>query len=102
MWYYTTFSLVVEKLDWSKVDDQIDHVSTINNEHDWCLYDNGKWYEWESTMRNYSRLYPDLLFIVFWDWEESDDIWKAYINNWCMQYCKWEITYDEFDFNLLK
>lgn len=102
MGYYTYYSLEVTNLDWSEETNDIDHVNEINNNHDWYVDDNAKWYEWENTMRDYSKLYPDLLFILDWEWEEQWDIWRAYFNNWLMQYEEAKIIRDDFNINKLK
>ncbi len=42
----------------------------------WCM--NGKWYGHEDDMSALSAAFPDVLFTLEGEGEESGDIWKAY------------------------
>ena len=55
-----------------------------------------KWYEWEEDIRNLSKEFPDILFEVSGDGEESEDFWIAYFLNGKMQFCPGRIVYDDF------
>lgn len=45
---------------------------------DWVSYDSMKWYESDSDMKTLSREYPEMLFLLTGDGEESDDFWRAF------------------------
>lgn len=48
-------------------------------------------------MKVISTKYPDILFEVTGEGEETGDLWKAYFKNGKMQYCKGKVVYDDFD-----
>lgn len=61
------------------------------------LLKNAKWYEHEEEMKAFSTNYPDVLFILYGNGEESDDIWRKYFKNGKMQKAYAELKFDEFD-----
>jgi len=61
-----------------------------------------KWYNHEKDMREFSRMYPDILFILSGEGEESGDLWRAYFKNGKMQMTMAKIVYDKFDAGQLK
>ena len=64
--------------------------------------DTHKWYDYDENMLEISRKYPDLLFILSGEGEESGDLWRNYYKNGKSQRCNAVITYGEFDPVLLK
>lgn len=56
-----------------------------------------RWYEHEENMKEFSTKYPDLLFILYGEGEESTDIWRKYFVNGKMQMASAKIVFDEFD-----
>lgn len=40
-----------------------------------------KWYDHDDDMLEYSKLYPDVTFILDGDGEESGDIWRTWYKN---------------------
>ena len=62
----------------------------------WVCEDTVKWYDYEIEMLAFSKEYPDTLFILSWDGEESDDFWKHFFRNWKWYRVQWEITYPFF------
>lgn len=64
--------------------------------------DSTKWYEHEADMREFSRRFPDYVFKLHGEGEESGDVWYKYFKNGRMQECPAKITYDEFDESKLK
>lgn len=56
-----------------------------------------KWYEHDEVMRNFSRKYPDILFLLEGVGEESEDIWKKYYKNGKCQIANVKFVFDEYD-----
>lgn len=85
MGYYTYYTL---SYFGSKEDEQA--VSDFEpNEDDFhvtsdglktLIADNGdcswKWYHWEEDMKKLCKIFPNILFILNGDGEESDDLWQ--------------------------
>ena len=59
--------------------------------------DSCKWYEHDKHMRDISRMYPETIFILEGEGEESGDIWKKYYLNGKCQTAKAEVIIPEFD-----
>ena len=90
MGYITTFNLYgysseKEFIDHSEMDDGalekifdwIKHNTSSDMQFDWL--DEAKWYSWDNDMKALSKAYPDVIFELFGDGEETDDVWKAVI-----------------------
>ncbi len=56
-----------------------------------------KWYDHEKDMRAYSKGHPDIIFKLYGEGEESEDMWVEFYKNGKMQHCKAKITFDDFD-----
>ena len=89
MGYYTDFSLeTVEENGMTRCSEcdtlyEVDHKKNIakhiggyNPFEDVC-----KWYSYEKDMTAYSKNYPNTMFILSGEGEESGDIWKAWYEN---------------------
>ena len=64
--------------DLNKIFDWIKHSSTASDmEFDWLS--DAKWYQWDQDMAKLSLAYPDVIFELLGDGEETDDVWKALI-----------------------
>lgn len=61
-----------------------------------------KWYEHENHMRKISLQYPDVIFELKGEGEESGDIWVKYFVNGKMQVCNATIVFEPFDEKKLK
>jgi hypothetical protein len=59
--------------------------------------DSCKWYDHESDMALFSKKYPESLFVLKGEGEESGDIWIKYFLNGKMQRAEAKITFEEFD-----
>ena len=65
------------------------------------LEDSIKWYEFDKDMLNISEHYPDTVFEIYGDGEESDDKWVSY---WCNGISKGglaRIAYPKIDYTKL-
>ena len=61
----------------------------------WACY--GKWYDHEEDLKELSLKFPDVVFEVYGDGEESDDLWYKYFKNGRMQYCPCHFEFDPYD-----
>ena len=61
-----------------------------------------KWYNHENDMREISKQFPDIIFQLNGEGEESGDIWVKYFVNGKMQTASAKITFDGFDQKKLK
>ena len=87
MGYYTYYSLFVPSFDEGKIsalrakeiEAEIDKMNVFDDgELAWGLRCEAKWYDWESDMSLLSKRFPDVLFCLHGDGEDSDDKWDAY------------------------
>jgi hypothetical protein len=53
-------------------------------------------------MNEISKEYPNVIFELSGEGEESGDVWKNYYMNGKVQKCQARIVFDEFDENELK
>ena len=104
MGYYTNYSLIIYENNSDKSDEEIiKHLREYCPEAKWCLDEygycnnDGKWYDHQDDMQNFSKLYPDTLFLLEGNGENSDDIWKLYVKNGKSQLCTAKIVFDKFD-----
>jgi len=56
-----------------------------------------KWYDYQENMITLSKLYPDTLFEVDGDGEESGDVWKHYFKNGKDKKIQPEMRWPKFD-----
>lgn len=61
-----------------------------------------QWYEHDEDMREFSKLYPNTVFVLHGEGKENEDIWYKYYKNGKVQEEKAQITFGEFDENKLK
>ena len=62
-----------------------------------CWYAEGsvKWYESEDDIREISRMFPDVTFMLEGDGEDAEDFWRAYFKDGDYEYCRGKISYPD-------
>ena len=65
-------------------------------------YDNAKWYDHEENLVEFSRKYPDVIFILSGEGEEAGDVWKKYFKDGKKQIANAVLVIDEYDESKLK
>ncbi len=55
------------------------------------------WFSCCENMQEYSKRYPDMLFVIYGDGEYGDDIWVHYHKNGKVQQEEGKIVYPDFD-----
>lgn len=61
-----------------------------------------KWYYCSVDMKEFSRAFPDVVFRLHGEGEESGDLWDAYFKNGKWQECRADIIYPDYDEEKLK
>jgi len=61
-----------------------------------------EWYDHESEMKAFSKRFPDVVFTLHGQGEESGDIWVKYFKNGKMQKVEAQIVFAKFDEGQLK
>lgn len=61
-----------------------------------------KWYNHENDLKKLSKDFPDLVFVLRGEGEDSADVWKKYFKNGRMQVCVAELVIPPFDESKLK
>jgi hypothetical protein len=64
--------------------------------------DDCKWYDYEEDMKALSKEFPDALFELSGEGEESGDIWNAYFKNGKWQRCPAKIVFEPYNEKALK
>lgn len=107
MGYYTCFSLQVMTADNSVYHPDsakiIAKLRETNENANYALTEDGntemdaKWYDYTDELREFSKLYPDALMVLYGAGESSDDFWYSYFRNGKIQSTQGRIEFDEFD-----
>lgn len=103
MGYYTTYKLTVSE----PLDDFampiIDNLRDVSSDAKYALDADGssrdscKWYDHETELKSFSAKYPDILFTLNGEGEESGDVWVKYFKGGKMQVEKAVIQLAPFD-----
>jgi len=56
-----------------------------------------KWYDHDEEMLELSKQFPNTVFCLHGEGEESGDLWYCYYKNGKKQYCPAQIVYEEYD-----
>jgi hypothetical protein len=108
MGYYTRYSLVISGPANKAPEEIISELREISYGAKYALEDSGdtrefaKWYDNDEDLRDFSKRYPDILFELHVEGEESEDIWKLYVQNGKSQRCEAIISFEPFDKDKLK
>jgi hypothetical protein len=99
MGYYTVHRLEIIGGHYDILEEIIsrDEETFYGLEYDGSPTQEVKWYSHEEDMRKASERYPDLVFKLSGEGEESGDVWIKYFKNGKMQSCPAKITFDEYD-----
>jgi len=105
MGYYTKFDLEIVGCSWEDAKDIIEDLRNTDANARYGLDECGegmgcetlKWYSHEKDMKKFSEKYPDKLFKLQGDGEESGDMWIKYFQNGKVQICKAVLVFDEFN-----
>ena len=107
MGYCTCFTLEVRTADNSAVHPNcIEIIASLRKENESALYGldeegstqpDAKWYDSDLELKEFSKKFPDALFILEGDGEGSDDFWRAYFKNGLGQMAPVLFVYDEYD-----
>lgn len=104
MGYYTRYTLtttpdILDNIDFSYYFDDVTNYSLSNVDGSETI----KWYEYHENMIEISRKYPDVVFCLRGEGEESGDIWQSFYKNGKTSSWKLgEIDYPKFDESELK
>lgn len=104
MGYYTRHTLTIIDNDDINIHTKVQDYINENEDLEYALgddfgesSDSCKWYEHENDMRKISKAFPDILFLLEGEGEDSGDMWKEYYLDGKMQRCQAKLTFEEFD-----
>lgn len=110
--YCTYFELTVDPFDgltplddsiYEGINAEIVKMKELSERYDKsCWGESSKWNSWEEDMICLSLKFPDVLFTLSGDGDDSDDKWIAYFHDGKEQFCRGETVYPEYDPDLLK
>lgn len=100
MGYYTAHELEIISGDHHSIIEQLRQEcenARFALDEDGNTQESCKWYECDEEMKEFSKKYPDAIFVMSGEGEEAGDLWKTYYKNGKMQHCEAVITYEHFD-----
>jgi len=104
MGYYTDYELIVDPYSVWHECPTCGHTSFINHQENLCKYigydpfeQACKWYDWKVDMIAYSKKFPEFIFTLHGEGEESGDIWTAYFMGGKVQVEKAQVQIGGFD-----
>jgi len=110
MGYYTRYSLdlVVPNTASYEPETVIEQLLCDCENATWALEEDGtsksetKWYDWHKDMKAFSLKYPETVFVLKGEGEETGDLWVCYFYNGKSQEEPAQIFYGHFDPEKLK
>lgn len=118
MGYYTWYNFST-KNNKNRISDIIEYMKGQLNRNDWFYPfsyslsrfmfgedcddfdlepdDTAKWHDHDSEMLELSRQFPETVFCLYGEGEESGDLWYTYYKNGKMQHCPVKMEFDEYD-----
>jgi len=111
MGYYSYYELTdIQKVDKdlfgvNLIDIPVEEIEKIKKEMEEKIdayFEYTKWYDYKEDIAKFSLLYPDYLFTISREGEESGDLEKDYILNGKVQSTYATIEYDKFDIDKLE
>jgi hypothetical protein len=107
MGYYTRHQLSIVESEKTTYEDVQNYINS-DDDMEYALGDSfgedeepHKWYTHEEDMRRMSKEFPDIIFLLEGEGEESGDIWKEYYKNGKIQRCQARLVFEEFNENKL-
>lgn len=106
MGYYTHYKLVVKNEDHPQHEKFVEWIENEPEPDDgsYRLHDfwtdeaeSCKWYDHEKEVAAMSKQFPELIFVLSGEGEESGDIWIKYFKDGKVQTCLARIVYDDYD-----
>ena len=83
MGYLTCYDILLVKgtdIEFQKFLEDLADKSGYSGIKDGYIYD-VKWYDWEKDCYEFSKKYPNLMFMIEGDGENADDFWRCYFQN---------------------
>lgn len=84
-----------EILDWLERDDKFRRE--LEDFHDSGMNGLTKWYEHDRDMLRLSRAFPEVLFVLWGEGENTEDLWKCYYLDGRVQEAPARVEYPAFD-----
>ena len=106
MGYYTNYSLTllseVDEKMLPAIQKEIEEMNVFEDctGRDWHVYEI-KWYDHDQDMAILSKKFPNVVFELYGQGEDSEDMWYAYYKNGFVQDCPAKITFDPYNANFL-
>lgn len=103
MGYYTRFKLTLPQVNVIVLPEVVDiisrRISEISRYYIEIDQDTQeiKWYDHDDDMKQLSKQYPNVLFLLSGVGEESLDLWQTYYQNGKKQVCEAKIKFESYD-----
>jgi hypothetical protein len=100
MGYYTSYDLTIEI---SSSDEIMAEFREFSKDASCALMETGgnreslKWHKDKEELCEFSKKYPEAIFILTGAGDDSDDHWRLYVKNGAYQKAKATIEYEDFD-----
>lgn len=91
MGYYTRYDLTYQPRS-EEVDEALVYDAIVGN-----LRCDAKWYSHEKDMEKFSKRFPDVIFELKGDGDDSPDYWVKYFKNGKVKFGKANLVFPTFD-----